>query len=227
MKKTIVVSLGGSLIVPGKIDLKFLRKFRKLVLSYIKKGNRIIITCGGGSICRDYQKAARALNSKATNRDIDWVGIGATKINAELVRTMFADSAFEKIVDNPTKKIITTKKIIVASGYVPGSSSDKDAVLLAKMFKADTVINLSNIKYIYDKDPSKFKDAKPQLNLTYSKLLKITGGEWIPGGHFPFDPVASKLARKFKLNLVVLHGGDLDNLNNFLSNKKFVGTQIS
>ena len=40
--KTIVMSLGGSLIAPDKLDVNFLKKFKKIILDYTKKGNRVI-----------------------------------------------------------------------------------------------------------------------------------------------------------------------------------------
>ena len=33
-----VISLGGSVIVPDKFDIEYLKKFRKLIASFIKKG---------------------------------------------------------------------------------------------------------------------------------------------------------------------------------------------
>lgn len=227
MKKTVVISLGGSLIIPDKIDKDFLKKFKKLIADFVKKGNRAIIVTGGGGLARVYQEAAKDINPKTTAKDIDWVGIGATKINAELVRTIFGDLAYDRIIEDPTKKIKTTKKIIVGSGFVPGSSSDKIAVMLAKNFKADTVINLSNIKYVYDKDPAKHKDAKPQKELSWKEFVKIVGTKWIPGAHFPFDPVASALARKSKIDLIVMKGNDLPNLDKMLKGERFVGTKVS
>ena len=49
---------------------------------------------------------------------------------------------------------------MVAGGWMPGRSTDDDAVRLAKIYGAEMVINLSNIDYVYDKDPNKYKDAK-------------------------------------------------------------------
>ena len=226
MPKTIVVSLGGSLIAPKEIDVNFLKKFRQLMLRYIAAGNRVILICGGGNVCRKYQAAARKVNPRVTDRDLDWVGIGATKINAELVSAIFGDRAHESIVSDPRKKVTTTKKIIIGAGHEPGSSSDLDAVWIAKAYNADTVINLSNITYVYDKDPSKFKDAKPQHTMTWQAFCKLVGDTWVPGAHVPFDPIAAKYARKWKLKLLVMKGSDLVNLKNFLNNKKFKGTLV-
>jgi len=226
MAKILVMSLGGSLIAPGSIDTNFLKKFKKLILAYTKKGNRVILICGGGNTARYYQKSARIANPKVSRNDLDLVGIGATKLNAELVSAIFGEAAGESILDNPSKKVTTERKIIVGAGYKPGSSSDKDAVLAAIAFGAKTVINLSNITYVYDKNPLEHKDAKPQKVMSWQNFFPLVGTKWVPGAHVPFDPIASRLAYRHKMKLVVMKGSDLVNLNNFLFNKKFKGTII-
>jgi len=220
------MSLGGSLIAPDGLDLNFLVKFRKLILNFVKKNNRVVLITGGGNTCRLHQQVAKKANQKVKPRDLDWIGIATTRLNAELVSAVFGDVAYESILGDPSKPVKTQKKIIVGAGYLPGSSSDKDAVLVAKNFKADTVINLSNITYVYDKDPKKFADAKPMEKMTWPQFLKLVGSKWVPGAHVPFDPIASRLAAKLKLKLVVMNGGDLANLSNLLNNKKFKGTII-
>lgn len=224
--KTLVMSLGGSLIAPDGLDVNFLKKFRQLILSFTRKGFRFILICGGGNTSRFYQKAAKIVNPKVKSKDLDWVGIAATKINAELVSAVFGQAAHESILGNPAKPVKTSHKIIVGAGYLPGSSSDKDAVLAAKAFGAKTVINLSNIIYVYDKDPKKFKDARPQKKMSWKDFLKLVGNKWVPGAHVPFDPIASRLAAQNKMKLVVMKGSDLDNLKRFLEGKDFLGTVV-
>ena len=41
-KEIIVISLGGSLIVPDEIDWKFLKAFRKLIINQIRKNKRFV-----------------------------------------------------------------------------------------------------------------------------------------------------------------------------------------
>ena len=227
LKKTIVLSLGGSLIVPGKVDVKFLKKFRQAILAFVKKGNRVIIVCGGGNICRQYNQAATEINPAVTPVDLDWLGIAATKFNAELVRSVFGNYAYEKVIVNPTLRVKTNKNILIGSGWKPGCSSDKDAVLMAKSYGAKLVINLSNIKYVYTADPRKVKAAKPIKHMSWDDLLHLTGRKWRPGAHVPFDPEASKLAKKLSLQVVVCLGTDLKNLQAIMAGKPITGTVIS
>src|SRR5438270_760950 len=96
-KRLFVLSLGGSLIVPGEIDVKFLQAFKKIIVGQIKKGHRFIIVTGGGKTARNYQGALRQV-SKVSNDVLDWMGIGATYINAELVMLMLGRLAHPKPV---------------------------------------------------------------------------------------------------------------------------------
>ena len=212
------------MIVPDKIDIAFLRNFKKSILDFVKKGNRAIIVCGGGGTNREYNSAAKHI-SNPSPADLDWLGIAATKINAELVRVIFGSHAYAHVVFNPNKKIKTSEKIIVASGWMPGRSSDDDAVRLAINFKADKVVNLTNVDYVYDKDPKKYKDAKKIRNILWKDFRKITGSKWNPGLNMPFDPIASKMAEKLKME-VFLVGKNLKNLENAIIGKKFNGTVI-
>lgn len=227
-KKLFILSLGGSIIVPapGEIDIAFLKKFRKLILSFTRRGYKFAIVTGGGKICRVYQKAAKDL-AGASFEDMDLLGISITKVNALLLRMVFKKEAYPEVVDNPTKKIDMSKhKIIFAGGWKPGCSTDMDAVLLAKNLGAGKIINLSNISFVFDKDLNLYKDAKPIKNISWQDYLKLAGSKWIPGLSKPFDPLAARLAKKLNKSVIVAKGTNLKNLENILRGRKFLGTKI-
>jgi uridylate kinase len=229
MIQTTVLSLGGSLIVPDAIDTEFLKEFKKLVLEHIDKGKgknrRLVIVTGGGKTCRTYNEAAEKI-TEIKKDDLDWLGISATKLNAELVRCILSDYAYEKVVMDPTVEIKTDKRIIIASGYTPGNSSDKVAIMQAKNFGARTVINMTNVDRVYDSDPRKNKDAKPFDRLSWKEFLGIIGEEWVPGKNVPFDPVASRLAMDNGIKTIILDGKDIGNLRKCLLGNRFEGTVI-
>ena len=222
-KNTIVISLGGSLISPYEIDVDYLKKFKKIIEKFVKQGFKFVIVTGGGKICRKYNQAARELNNKIKSADLDWLGIKATKVNAELVKVVFGNLAYSKVLEFPKEKILESRPIIMAGGWKPGASSDNMAVNLAKTFKAPVVINLSNVEYVYDKDPNKYQGAKPLKTLSWPHYRRLIGAKWDPGANWPFDPIASKLAQKLKLEVVIINGHNLDK---YLSNKNFKGTII-
>jgi uridylate kinase len=223
-KNIIVISLGGSLIIRDKINIEFLKEFKKLILKHIGK-NKFIIVVGGGSICRQYVKAAEEVEN-ISNDDKDWIGIYASRLNAKLIKSIFKNKSHPGIVTDPTEKIYFTEDVLVAAGWKPGFSTDFDAVMLAKNFGIKTVINMTDVDYVYDKDPNKFEDAKPLKNITWERYRKIAGGKWKPAMKLPFDPIASKEAEKLSLKVVILNGLNLKNLDNFLNGEKFEGTVI-
>jgi len=224
-KNLIVISVGGSLIVPEKIDLNFLKTFKKLILKYIKKGKKFVIICGGGKTARNYQKMAKNFRG-VKKEDVDWLGIYGTLINACLLKAIFHKWSHPKIIENPSEKINFKERILIAAGWKPGFSTDYDAVLLAKNFGAKKIINLTNIDYVYDKDPKKFKDAKPKKQISWKEFRKLLPKKWSPGLNVPFDPVASREAQKLQLEVVIINGKKLKNLENYLENKNFIGTKI-
>jgi uridylate kinase len=226
MKKLFVISLGGSLINPGQIDGKFLKDFRKLIISQTKKGSRFILITGGGRLCRDFQSSLGMI-IKPTANQLDWIGIASTWLHADLVRLMFGKLANPKIIKDPNIKTAFKEKILVAGGWRPGRSTDDDAVRLAKIYGAETVINLSNIDYVYTKDPRKFKNAEKIESTSWQELRKIVGNKWDPGKNAPFDPTAAKLAQKIGLRVIIANGKNLPNLKSILEEKSFKGTTIS
>ncbi len=225
MREIIVISLGGSIIVPGEINVKFLKNFRRLIIKHIKRGKRFIIISGGGKTCRKYQRAASGI-VKLKRDDIDWLGIHTTRLNAHLLRTIFRDYAKKEIVKDPKKRVDFRERVLIAAGWEPGFSTDYDAVLLAKQFKVKTLINLSDVDYVYDKDPAKYRKVKPIKRISWKDFRKIVGDKWDPGLNKPFDPVASKEAQKLGLRVVMMNGRGLKNLDSFLLGRKFRGTVI-
>ncbi|MBU0530654.1 MAG: UMP kinase [Candidatus Aenigmatarchaeota archaeon] len=221
----VVISLGGSLIAPDHIDTDFLKSFEKLIVKHVNNGTRFVIICGGGKTARRYQEAASDVIDLLRD-DLDWLGIHSTRLNAHLLRTIFRKHAHPNIVKNPKRDVKVRDNILIASGWKPGFSTDYDAVLLAKKFNIKKVFNLSNIDYVCDKDPNKHEGCVPIKQISWKDFRKLVGDEWHPGLNAPFDPVAAKLAEKLGLEVIIMNGKDMENLDKALNKKKFRGTVI-
>lgn len=224
MPKTFVISLGGSLIFPGKLDKNFLINFKKTILKYVNKKHNFVIICGGGKLARNFQQAA-SKRKKLSNRELDWLGIKATKINAYSLKSIFGSNADNSIITNPNSKITFKKNIVIAAGWKPGWSTDYDAVLLAKNLGVKEIINMSNVGYVYDKDPRQHKNTRKIKKINWQNYGKLISQKWKAGMSAPFDPVAAREAKKSKMKVYVI-GRDLRNLENLLNGKKFRGTII-
>lgn len=238
----IVISLGGSIVAPqeGPSGI-FLMQFRNILLSWLHGDDRrAIIVVGGGAAARNWQKAYREFlsnfsemngdrglsDSSSSNEALDRIGIAATRLNAQLVKEVFADCCIDPIITDPSSALEANGRILVAAGWKPGFSTDYDAVLLAERFSAKKVINLSNISQIYDSDPRINPAAKPLSRITFDSLIKMTGAQWNPGANVPFDPVAAARAREVGLRIIFASGTNLPNLSDILYEKTFVGTII-
>jgi len=224
--KKIIISLGGSIIVPESgIDWEFLKNFRELIIKYIKKDYKFFLISGGGVTARNYIKAADNI-VKVTDNDKDWLGIHSTRLNAHLLRTIFYDFAYKEIIKNPTIHFSTNKKIIIGGGWKPGWSTDYVATMIAQEYEIKTIINLSNIDYVYDSDPKISKQAKKIKETNWTNFRKLVGNKWKPGLNMPFDPIASKKAQLLNLKTIMLNGKNLNNLKECLDGKNFIGTII-
>lgn len=210
----------------GGIDISFLKKFRHFVLNRYDAGDRLIIVAGGGVTARQYVQAASAVE-KVPEDDQDWLGIHATRLNAHLLRTILRDIAHPEIITNPNKILRIRSRVIIAGGYRPGWSTDYVAVLLAQKYKAKTVINLSNIDYVYNQDPRLYSEAKIIKKINWKDFRLLVGDEWRPGMNTPFDPIAARLAQSLKLKVAILNGHNFINLNKFFIKKAFKGTIIN
>ncbi len=225
----IIISVGGGLIVPnGGIDFNFLKKLNSFIRVQVKKGKRFFLVAGGGRTARHYRDAGKAVVGDMTDEDLDWLGIHATHLNGHLLRTIFQDIANPRIIQNYDKKLTNWKEpVVIAAGWKPGWSTDYCAVKLAEDYGANLVINLSNIDWVYTKDPRVHPDAKPIKKITWDEMEDLVGNKWIPGMNTPFDPIAAQLAKKNDLTVIVTNGNDFKNFENILEFDSFSGTVIT
>lgn len=233
----IVISLGGSIVVPDQPDVELIVAYHRLFREYTATaGRRVIVVVGGGAPARTYQQAYRGVGDRLGPDGLvadstrlaaqDWIGITATRLNAELVRHSLGDLCRDPVVYDPTAEFAFTGAVLVGAGWKPGFSTDFDAVLLAERFGADTVVNLSNISQVHTADPKIDPEARPLEAVSWSEFHGIVGTEWKPGSNLPFDPVATKRAAELGLRVIAANGRDIDNTRAILEGKDFFGTTI-
>ena len=226
----IVISVGGSLIVPnGGIASSFLMKLNDFIRNQLAQNpkRQFFLVIGGGATARHYIEAGReVVGHELSNEDLDWLGIHATRMNAHLIRTIFQDIAHAHIIEHYEIIRKAEEPVVVASGWKPGWSTDYCATLLCEDYNVKSVINLSNISKLYDRDPNKFSDAKPITQISWEEFRKLIGNKWVPGMNAPFDPIAAKKAQALGLKVTIMSGANFDNIKNYFDNKDFIGTVV-
>jgi uridylate kinase len=227
MKKVIVLSLGGSLIIPGDINLKYLKEFKKVILKN-KSNYKFIIICGGGNIARKYIFALKEEGRNETMQS--YAGISATRMNARFMSYFFEQDQ-ERGIPHKMRELkrYARKFDIVFCGaleYSPNQTSDSTAAQIAEFFKCEFV-NLTDVQGLHDKNPKKFKNAKFIPKISWEDFDKMTNEVGFkPGQHFVLDQTASSLIKKKKIITYIL-GKDMKQLDNLLNGKEFIGTTIS
>ena len=221
--ESIVLSIGGSVVLPKDVDVVFLKKLADL-LKKVSKTYKLFIIVGGGSIARTYIKFGREL---AFDEDVlDEIGIHITRANAKMLTNIVQVSNKDipsttdeaKNIDNP---------IAIMGGTTPGHSTDMVGAELAEKVKAVRFIIATNVDGIYDKDPNKYDDAKQLKEVTIDQLIKTLGTDWKTAGkNTVIDGPALKIIKQAKMPTFVVNGKRLDQLENAIVGKLFDGTTI-
>ena len=223
--KTIVVSVGGSLIIKEKPDAALIGKLAEKINSLHKRGYRFVIVVGGGKVCRNYIAAAKALG--ASNFIADSIGIAVTRINAMLM-IQALDNAYPEVLTDvlKAKPILDSGKIPVYGGLLPGITTDCVAALIAEYLNAE-FINLTDVDGVYSADPKANPNAKFYPEITYDRLLALMKlAESKPGQNLVLDLPACLILKRSKVPALILNGNDLDNFVAAIEGAEFRGTRI-
>lgn len=225
-KRILVLSLGGSIIIPDEINYDFLNKFKKLLRRNYQK-YKFVIVCGGGSIARKYISALEKQNKSL--RELSDAGIRATRENAKFLMQFFGKEANDKLPMNmaDVKNNLLKNKLVICGAlrYAKKETSDGTAAKLANYLNSD-FLNLTNVSGLYTANPSKNKNAKLIKKISWKDFNSIASKiKYAAGQHFVLDQSAAKIIKKNKTKTYIL-GNDLINIGHFLKGKEFIGTTI-
>ena len=101
------------------------------------------------------------LGQQLTSNDNDWLGIHATRLNAQLIRTIFQEIADPRIIKHYEVILKIDKPVAIAAGWKPGWSTDYCAVTLCQDYNIPQVINLTNIDHVYTKTLEPIRTQNP------------------------------------------------------------------
>jgi uridylate kinase len=227
-KRVIVLSLGGSLIIPESgIDTRYLKEFKKIILKNINKC-KFVVVCGGGSIARKYIHALGEVGMNETLQS--FAGISATRMNARFMSYFFKQDQERGIPHKmrELKKYVRKYDVVFCGAleYKPHQTSDSTSAQIAREFRT-IFINLTDVAGLHDKNPKKYKDAKFIPAISWKGFYKLANKEkFKPGQHFVLDQTASKIIMDNKIPTYIL-GKNMNQLDNLLNGKKFKGTKIA
>jgi uridylate kinase len=223
---TIVLSLGGSILMPG-LDSPNIKPYIS-VLNKIALHHRLFVVVGGGGEARRYISVAKSLG--VDEASADELGILVTRLNATVLIQGLGITAWPKVVESHTEALTAaeTGKIVVMGGVTPGQTTDAVAAVLAERVKASVFFNLTSVDGIYSADPKSDPAAYRYEVISPVELLGIVIHQQAYAGvNTVMDIVAVKMVQRCGIPLIVLDGKDPEDLLIAIESGKCRGTVVS
>ncbi|MFX0060366.1 MAG: UMP kinase [Candidatus Heimdallarchaeota archaeon] len=231
--KNIVIKIGGSLLFNNDFTINYerLREFSDIIRNE-GKFDTIVVVCGGGLIAREYINATR--NFSKNEAFCDSIGIDLSRINSKLIISSLGRIAYPVVPRNMEElsRAVLFNKIIVMGGLQPGQSTTSVALEVAEIIESKTLVILTDVKGIYNKDPNVYPDAKIFNQINYNQLQEILIGQSgtskaLAGEYRIFDLVSLQILRRSRIQAYILSGKDLNEFRKLWSgNTKILGTII-
>ncbi len=212
MNKRIVLKVGGSILYDKFLNINYelLDKVRNWYIGAKNEYEKIILVIGGGALSRDMQTR---IKEEMDQKYLHNIGMTVTQTNAALLQGFLNDSdiyvptklgeAFEYLVED-------NKQVVISGGLKSGWSTDMDAAVFADIISVDRVFKLSDINYVYDKDPKVNEDAKPIKDLTwddYFSMFNISEGcTHQANGKIPIDVGCAQFCKHKDISFFVTGG---------------------
>lgn len=221
--KTVVVSIGGSVVLSDEADARFLKKLTGLFIR-ISTEYKVFVIVGGGKIARRYIQLGRELGFEEDTLDL--IGIDVTRVNARIITNLLGVSNKE-IPHTTSDALKLNLPIVVMGGTDPKHSTDLVGAELAEKTHAVRFVNATNVDGIFDKDPNKSKDAQQLKSVSIDQLIEKYGTKWGTAGKNIFmDEPALEIIKRARVPTSVVNGKRLDQLEKAMLGQPFDGTTI-
>lgn len=222
-KRLLVIKLSGSLFFSPQFE-----KLVQVLCTAPQKKYSLVLIAGGGKAARKYIKAGARLN--ADQSSLDEIGIALSRLNAEVLRQALGKHAVD-FVPRSLSEIadfvrFNEDRIVVCGGLHPGQSTNAVAALVAEKTCASWLINATDVDHVYDKDPNRFKNARPLNSVTVRQLEMILSHASSQAGEYDLmDNVALKIIARSKIKTSITKC-DPSTLKSLLLGRRFPRTDI-
>ncbi|MCL1810672.1 MAG: UMP kinase [Methanomassiliicoccaceae archaeon] len=223
-REKVVVSIGGSVLIPGKEDPVYIKKLAGMIKD-ASQTVQIVVVCGGGRIARYYTETGAELGG--STYQLDMLGIGATRLNAQLLAISMGASEDIPATAAEAARRSAPGNIVVMGGTVPGHTTDAVAAMVATEMNADRVVNATSVDAVYSNDPKKDLSAERFSKLTIEELGELVYKEHGAGKSSVFDPLGIKIAMEEKIDILIVDGRDIEELRNAILGNEIKGTYVS
>jgi len=223
-----IIKFGGSLLFNKNSDEFDISKMHELIDIIVSSKNVLGMVCGGGKIARKYIDIGR--NMGLEEEKLDTLGIMVSRIHAQLFIYLMGKNAHPEPITTLEQAIKArlSKKIMVAGGLIAKQSTTTVAMQLCEVLRCNLII-LTDVDGIYDSDP-KLNPGAHKFDLISSAaleelLISRTDQEQIAGKYQIFDLLSLDILKRSQVEVRVIDGSDLKNLQRLLS-ENFRTSQI-
>lgn len=218
--KRVLLKLSGEQLA-GRYESGIDSEFGAWLAGEIKKvvndGIQVVIMVGGGNYARGAQLAGHGIQRVTA----DNIGMLATMMNglaladickahdlpAVVITNIKADQVADQFTHRRAESHLAKGRVVVVAGGIgrPYLTTDTAAVALALELECGVVLKATKVDGVYDKDPSKHKDAV--------KLDKISFQEAVADDAIRvMDKAALGLALEHQLPIIVFNASQPDNI---------------
>jgi uridylate kinase len=223
----VVVSVGGSVLVTGTGDTRYLQGLSAL-LRECGRTLSLAVTTGGGRTAREYIGLGRALG--LTEVELDEIGIEVTRLHARLLAGAIGGPTPERVPTSIREAVHELHRAspVILGGTEPGHTTDGVAALLAVRLRAVRVVNATDVDGVYDQDPRTHPDAERLESLSWGdfRALVHRSTTGAAGQNFLFDRLGADLLARSGIPLCIVGGRDLSNLGSAIRGRPFDGSRI-
>jgi uridylate kinase len=166
------------------IDTKILKYIADEIESIVRSDIEVGIVIGGGNIIRGVNAAQDGIIKRTSG---DYMGMLGTVINgvamqealehngvyARVQSAIKLEQIAETFIVRRAKRHLEKGRVVIFAAGTgnPFFTTDTAATLRATEIEASMIIKATKVDGIYDKDPSKYQDAKKIDSLTYDQAL--------------------------------------------------------
>ena len=232
--KRVLLKLSGEQLA-GKFDSGLDPERAAWLAAEVKKvaseGTEVVIMVGGGNYVRGAQIAGHGIKRVTA----DHMGMLGTMMNAlaitdlfeavgvptRCLSSIFAEQVAEPFVHRLAEKHLQKGRVVIVAGGIgrPYLTTDTAAVSLALELGCDVVLKSTKVDGVYDKDPTKFADAKKFATLSYQQAVENPAIAVM-------DKAAMGLAMEHSMPLIIFELDKDDILTNVVKGQP-LGTIIS
>ena len=232
--KRVLLKLSGETFLGKRqygIDPEFTSWLAKEIIKAIKTGTQISVVVGGGNIFRGDRAAEHGLERTVG----DYIGMLATIMNSlalqaaleqekqpsRVLTAIDIKDVAEPYIRRRALRHLEKGRVVIYAGGTgnPYFTTDTTAALRALETECDIILKATKVDGVYDRDPTKFKDAQKFDTLTYKQA--ITEKEILI-----LDNSALSMCMDHKIPILVFDLNKEGNIERAVSGEK-IGTLIS